>query len=85
MSEFTQPFEKHEKLRESILHAANFWSTDTEWSNHLEQINKVCQQHSEFLAVLKNIIDNSPNFEFHKNEKLENALIIAEALIKQSN
>lgn len=40
------------------------------------------QLKNEAFEALKNIVDNSPNFEFHKNEKLEEALRAGEKLLK---
>lgn len=39
-----QAFEQHPELKESIQHAATFWKTDSTWSYHLNQINKVCEE-----------------------------------------
>ncbi len=43
----TQDFENYPDLRDSILHAANNWKTDSSWSNHLEQINILCKSSAE--------------------------------------
>jgi len=45
LEEKRQPFEKHKDLTISIEHAANYWKTDSTWSNHLYQINLLCEDH----------------------------------------
>lgn len=45
-------FEQHPELKESIQHAATFWKTDSTWSYHLNQINKVCEELHEAQAAI---------------------------------
>lgn len=47
-----QAFEKHKELADSIQFAAHNWKVNTGWTNHLEQINKVCSEHCEMLEML---------------------------------
>lgn len=61
-----QPFENYPELTNSIQHAATHWKTDSQWTNHLYQINELCQQTASLLAenerlreCLQWIIDNS--------------------------
>jgi len=60
-----QPFEDYPELSYSIMHAASHWKTDSEWSNHLEQISKVCheltelkKQHQKDVVALDGYINN---------------------------
>lgn len=37
-------FEDYQKLADCLLHAANFWKTDSRWSETLGEINNVCTE-----------------------------------------
>ena len=39
-----QSFEDYPELASHLLHAANNWKTDGNWSATLEQINNVCKE-----------------------------------------
>lgn len=56
-----QAFEKHKGLSDSILFGAHNWKISTGWTNHLEQINKVCEEYNEMVELIKYIVKANPN------------------------
>lgn len=79
-----QPFEKHNELTESILFAAHNWKVNTGWTNHLEQINIICQQHSDLKDMLQKFI-NVAEDEMISSNNLCDTITEAEILLKKLN
>ncbi len=60
-----QAFERHKDLTDSILYGAHNWKMQgvESWSNHLHQINKLCELNAELVKACKMAFDNMRNGE----------------------
>jgi len=51
-----QSFEDYPELASHLLHAANNWKTDGNWSATLEQINNVCKELTDIKSEITKLI-----------------------------